>query len=131
MLKVIKNQKYQTVKQVERAAKRGKKAAIHSSIRHWRELTTAPLRDLTDKVIHFSINECSLCELVNNCCNKCLLHKELGQECYATGELYTIAHDLMEDIRSSCTLGKACRDKLVKRYRRAAEKMLRFLESLL
>ena len=132
MLKVIKNQKYQTCAEVKQAAKEGREAAIRSSIRHWNELATAPVSDLISRGLPgFTISECALCIRHSGYCNVCPLFIELNNtECYGSGEVYSKASSTIKRVREY-DHPKAVRDKLIKRFRRAAEKMIKRLENCL
>ena len=134
MLKVIKNQKYQTGKEVNSAARIGRREAIHSSIRHWRELATAPVKDLLSRDDPgFTVGECALCRRYDANCTRCPLFVKLGDvKCYEIDGLYHKAFHAIRDIRTGfigCT--KAGRDVCIKRFRRAAEKLLNILISCL
>ena len=134
MLKVIKNQKYQTGKEVESAAGTGRREAVHSSIRHWRELATAPVKDLLSQSDPgFAARECALCERYDAGCTTCPLFVKLGGvKCHKEGGLYHKALNIIRNIRNGslgCT--KASRDRYIKQFRRAAEKLLNILISCL
>ena len=130
MLKVIKNQEYQTVKEVELAAKRGCKTSKKSSARHWRELATAPVSDLIKETPGISVGECALCARYNvDTCKKCPLYKALGKvECYHSGAIYNKAKEAIDSARYSPS--KRQRDLYIKRFRRAAEELLNILVSI-
>ena len=133
MLRVIKNQKYQTDARVRTAANKSPKDAIRSSVRHWRELATAPVKDLLSKNYPgLTINECALCGRYDTDCTKCLLFKKLGnKKCYDDGELYNQAHIIIRDDlkNGNRNLTKSTRDRYIKRFRRIAEKMMNVLKS--
>ena len=131
MLKVIKNQKYQTRVEVERAARRGRKSAIASSIRHWQELATAQVSDIVSVTCpDLTPDECTLCRRYRHSfCVSCPLYATLGgRRCYEDGEAYSLASTARWCARVADT--KVQRDLYVKRFRRAAEKMLNTLKSI-
>lgn len=129
MLKVVKNQTYQTRKEVCLAAGRGPKAAIRSSVRHWKELATAPVDDLLGKKLSLSSGDCALCEKYSGC-YECPLYQRLANvKCYVRGELYHDALIAYQQIRDASN--KIDKDTAVKRFRRVAEKLMNLLESLL
>jgi len=132
MLRVIKNQKYQTRREVIRAANAGSDAAIRGSIRHWKELATAPVCDLISyDSPGLGTRECALCERYDFVCCKCPLYVKFSSvKCYELGQLYTVASAAITRIREP-RCSKATRDKMVKRFRRAAEKLIKVLESCL
>ena len=134
MLKVFKNQKYQTDEEVNSAARISRREAIYSSIRHWRELATAPVKDLlSGDGPGFTIKECALCRRYDANCTRCPLFVKLGDvKCYEIDGLYHKAFHAIRDIRTG-SIGciKADRDVYIKRFRRAAEKLLNILISCL
>ena len=132
MLKVIKNQKYQTRAEVGQAAKTSRKAAIRSSIRHWNELATAPVSDLVslDKYPNLGLAGCALCRrYLDDDCRACPLHKITRCKCYDADSLYGTAREPFIAARNAAT--KKYKDIAIKCFRRAAEKMIRVLESCL
>ena len=132
MLKVIKNQKYQTEKEVTNAATMGKLTAIQSSIRHWRELATAPVGDLVSGGDPgLCVHECALCGRYGDVsdCTLCPLFQAIGDKCYYEGELYQVAATELRIIKRATS--KRQKDAAVKRFRRAAEKLMKVLESCL
>ena len=136
MLKVIKNQKYQTCGEVKKAAALGRRYAILSSIRHWNELATAPVKDLTAvrRLLGLSVSECALCERYDSQCYNCPLYGALGLvKCYESGQLYAKAFTIFSRLIGSGGnySTKAEKDAAVKRFRRIAEKMVKVLEGLL
>jgi len=133
MLRVIKNQKYQTEKEVERAAKGRRKVAIRSSVRHWRELATAPVKDLlSDGYPRLTLNECALCVRYDINRTKCLLFKKLGnKKCYQKGELYNKARAILNNLKYGESVDKSTRDANIKHFRRIAEKLMNVLISCL
>lgn len=130
MLKVIKNQEYQTFEEVESAAKLGQREAILSSIRHWRELATAPVGDLVDlRWPDLAISSCALCMRDDDSCKQCALYLCTGYKCYCNNSPYNAAKNPY--LMAKGAVGKAFKDAAIKRFRRAAEKMVKVLESCL
>ena len=129
---------YQTRKEVIKAANTSDKAAILSSIRHWKELSTAPPRDLVNHEPYLTSKECALCErfylIIYSdwnilSCRDCPLDK-IGEGCLNNSDsIYKNAEDefyCVDDASSKPELYAA-----VKRFRRRAKKMVKVLESLL
>jgi len=134
MLKVVKNQEYQTREEIRAAAIESESAAIRSSVRHWRELATAPVKDLiSNGNPGFTVAECALCERYRGICTRCPLYVKLGDEkCYVSGGLYHKAFRIIENIQiGDLDYTKAYHDKQIKRFRRIAEKLMKVLESCL
>ena len=131
MLRVIKNQKYQTYDEVEKAAAMGRRYAILSSIRHWNELATAPAGDLLgfNRSPDLGVSSCALCMRDNDNCRYCALYRKTRRRCYDDNSPYEAARVPYIDARHAGS--KAEKDMLIKRFRRAAEKMIKILEGLL
>lgn len=136
MRKVIKNQKYQTREEVCTAACHSTEAAVKSSIRHWNELATAPIADFC-YVIGTSVAECALCERAYRSsvdvrsaeCTVCVLYKKLGHRCFKPGDVYSIANAALQIVAKAAYNRR--KYAAVKRFRRAADKMIKLLESCL
>lgn len=132
MLNVVRNQKYVTFEQTTIAAEHSRKAAIHCSALHWKQLATAPLSDLINKTPGFSIGECALCGKFNQYdCSNCPLFVALGGvKCHTPEQLYDQASNIIEALRCNEYFTKTSRDIVVKRFRRTAEKLMKIIEGL-
>lgn len=120
---------YQTRSEVNKAAKQSEKAAIKSSIRHWKEISTAPLKDVLDEeALKGSHYNCALCIRYNDTCPKCPLLNG-GEWCGSSISTYGQAEN--ERRKIGCANSKPERDAAIKRFRRRAKKMVKVLESLL
>lgn len=122
---------YQTRVEVNRAAKQSEKTAIKSGIRHWKEISTAPLKELLENELLFlTANNCALCGRYWNrgSCRGCPLNRT-GENCFDFDTTYNQADEEYRYIVDAPT--KSLRDATVKRFRRRAKKMVKVLESLL
>ena len=128
--------RYLTKKQINYAAKRGEKAAIKCSIRHWKELREASLEDLKNwdssgATIIVGHSACALCrrhstsQYDDTCvdCNACSLGRKLGSCGVSECNPYRKADRVYNQYFKSW--------KLRRKWQRACDRMIKVLESLL
>ena len=79
-----------TIKEVENAAKRGRKAALLCSIKHWRQNVEATAEEIEKAPLgSLSGNLCALCHKYDESnCIGCPLAEYTGKTCNNSGSLY-------------------------------------------
>ena len=128
---------YQTRAEVVSAAAESEEAAIKSSVRHWKEIVGAPIRDMRAGLgingHPLDASHCALCCRYSGQC-ECCPFSEFGDTCCECGSSYELVCDVYNNISNLPNhnmTAKRKRDAAIKRFRRRAKKMLRILEGLL